>query len=339
MEPHDLPHNPVHERQVFENNLDNAETLRWADCPERLRKEVSPLARFIVDPQLQQDLTAVPAEQLDLTDTSPAVSEQEIMDYKMEAVSIAAQNERSEIGKNNKNAYHDAEHARQVIDRTEQLIKTSRVRVTRDRARSLFIAAAYHDAEHPGVARRPHPQNFSVEQHSAGLADAYAREHGLSLRQRVEANADIISTTFWDGKIKPFTQSEQILHLADLGGYMESLPEWLEQSLSVSTENAKAATKSDYVKAWLDEPDFDKAVRQWIAGQGAFIKYALRPPHDHYQKQNITPGESWSAEGALQEKENYIKELSTNQSNPKLAEDVTKIRQTLQQLRDKYGKQ
>lgn len=337
-----VPYNPAHERLVVEGKLDQAMTVRWVECPDRVRQEVSPLARFIVTPELQQAITAAPEEQLELVDASPEVTNTEIAEYKLEALQLAEANVQSEVGKDNQHAYHNAEHTRQVIDRVEQLIKASQIKPTRDGARALFIAAAYHDAEHPGVARRPHPQDFSVEQHSAGLADAYAREHGFSLRQRVETNTAIIGTSFWDGKIQPVTELEQALQLADLGGYMEGLPDWLEQSLGVAAENATLVPSPKFVEAWLHEPDFDKAVQQWLVGQEAFIKYILRPAHDRYQQhyiQRTEPGaEVWSAELALQEKEAFIKGLLMDINRADQADSAEQIRQALRGLRASYAK-
>ena len=332
------PQTAEQKRLAFERQLDQAQTRRWSETPDRLRSEVSPLVRFIATPELQQSLTTA-GEDLELIDRSAPVTPEQVGEYYREAMHVVETQERLEVGQENVNAYHNADHTRQTVDRTMRLILDVEPKLSANQARAALIAAAFHDAEHPGMARRPDPEQISVEQHSARLADAYARDQQLTLLQRVEVQTAIVGTSFWDAKLKPYTQLEKLVQLADLGGYMENLDEWVEQSLDVAAEFAKLPNPPDNVKAWLHAADTEAAVEQWLKGQAGFIEYFLRPAHNAFKAEYITSPATWHPEVSLQEKEEVVAQLLADIIPVEYQSYQAKIISRLEQLRLEHGPQ
>lgn len=323
---------------ALEARLTSAKTIKWSGCPRQVLDEVTPLAQFIVSPDLQRAVAAVGLEQLELADQSSPASDQDIADGKTEAMIIVLALEQSDIARDHKPLYHNAEHARQTIQRIEQLIRSSKKPLTQEQVRACFVAAAYHDAGHPGYSRKANELDPSIEQDAAKLADDYATEHGLTLRQRSEIYTAIIATSFWDPAIQPTTQIEHMLQLADLGGYMESLNEWIEQSLQVASETAATQPVPPFVANWLYAADIQTAVQQWLTGQGAFIKFVLRPAHNKFAEHYVADAQEWTAESALHEKEATVAGMIQNPTDSAYGEFFARISQTLTELRGRYGK-
>lgn len=321
-------------RFAFEKQLDNAKSPRWTEVPNWVCAKVSPLARFIATPELQNELMAA-GEEFDITDPSVTVTKAEVEEYYDEACKIIGQQVEREAALEKKNPYHNVKHTRQVVDRVMKLILDTKPTLSAHQARAALVAAAFHDVEHPGVVQSPR-SDISVEQYSARLGDIYARDH-LNLRQRVEVQTATLGTSFWDQKLQPYTQMEKIVRLADLGGYMENPTEWINQSLDVAVEYAQQQNLPENVKAWLSAEDIFIAVHQWLSGQLHFIQHFLRPAHDQFKAQYISASVAWPPEESLQQKETVIAKLLVEPVSAEYHQYLEQIITTLERLRSEYA--
>lgn len=205
-------------------------------------ERISPNARDIKIPRLKD---AIQREGLE----GPAkiLSELELKD----ALEKVFARQKGEFEKEHSNFYHNADHLKEVVSRTDNLL--SQLQGIEPGARQLMlIAAAFHDFGHPGKSKRDEPDGFSSEEYSAQFADQFAETLGLSVRQRVELYGLIIGTTFGSKNIKPETRNEKLLAIADIGGFTKKWDEWVIESADVLMEEDDASWPKD-VKEWLEK--------------------------------------------------------------------------------------
>lgn len=312
----------------FENNLDKAKAPVWAECPNWVKAEVSPLLRFVSSPDLQRDLTAPDAQaQFTSERIDDHVNDEYIDTLRLSAHRLIETYIRDASGEGDEvNAYHNGEHDRQVVDRVARLLKLTHPRVSTQAAEAIVVAATFHDVHHPGgPAKLREDDGLSYEQHSLISADAVAQNPeniaeviGVSktftLEQRAMVASAIIGTTFGDPMVKPYTQVERIMKLADIGGYMEDREEWIQQSIEVANEYANLDNYGEnelpppFVVAWLVKPNLESAVAEWLQGQTNFINYELLRPHQEFHQLHIDPVDAnaqseWAIiDASLQEK-------------------------------------
>lgn len=153
--------------------------------------------------------------------------------------------------------YHNLSHTKAVIKRILQLAKQAKLKS--EEKQLIQIAGLFHDYIH-GAREFSQAQNNSFEQQSATVADKILRSLGYSIVQRVQVYALIISTTFANEKIRPYTLLEKLLVCADLGGFNNSEKGWLRESLSVTLE----ASTIKRPKTFMD----------WLNQQEKFLQYA-----------------------------------------------------------------
>lgn len=344
--------------EQFEQALDRAKAPAWAECPAWLKTAVSPLVRFISSEDLQRDIAAPDAEARFIAEhIEDQVSDEYIETLRLAAHKLIENYQRRESGTvQDDNAYHNADHDRQVVDRVARLLKISHPRVSTQAAEAVIMAATFHDVQHPGgPAKLRVDDGLSYEQYSQTVADAEAlnpdsvkqvigTEKEFTLEQRAILASAIIGTTFGDPMVKPFTQIERIMKLADIGGYMESREEWIEQSIEVADEYANLDNYNEddlpppFVVAWLVKPDLDAAMAEWLQGQTNFIAYELLKPHQEFQQLHMDPDDqSAQAEWrrmneSLQEKVTMVETLKVDSTTPAYRDIATNIRGSLQEI-------
>lgn len=313
---------------LFEKNLDKAKAPMWAECPAWVKAEVSPLLRFVSSPDLQLDLTAPDAQTRFTSErVDDHVSDEYIDTLRLSAHRLIESYIReASVDGDDINAYHNGDHDRQVVDRVARLLKMTRPRVSTQAAEAVVVAATFHDVHHPGgPAKLREDDGLSYEQYSQRAADAEALdpesvkqiigiEKVFTLEQRSILASAIIGTTFGDPMVKPYTQVERIMRLADIGGYMEDREEWIEQSIEVANEYANLDNYGEqelpppFVVAWLVKPNLESAVAEWLQGQTNFINYELLKPHQEFHQLHIDPADAnvqsdWALiDASLQEK-------------------------------------
>lgn len=344
--------------EQFERALDTAKAPAWTECPAWLKTVVSPLVRFISSPDLQHDLTAPDAESRFRAEHV----EDEVSDEYVETLRLAAHKliknylQRDGGAFQDENAYHNADHDRQVVDRVARLLKMSHPRVSTQAAEAVIMAATFHDVQHPGgPAKLRVDDGLSYEQYSQTVADDEAlnpdsvkqvigTEKEFTLEQRAILASAIIGTTFGDPMVKPFTQIERIMKLADIGGYMESREEWIEQSIEVADEYANLDNYNpdelppSFVVAWLVKPDLDAAMTEWLRGQTNFITYELLTPHQEFHQLHMDPDDQnaqaeWRRmDDSLQEKITMIETLKVDATTPAYRDVAINVRGSLQAI-------
>lgn len=352
----------VSPHEVVERALDKAQAPAWRECPQWLKRDISPLCRFISGETLQKDLLDPGAEQEFQTD----LAENEVADAYIDSLVLAAKQliarvEAAETADDNPNAYHNAEHDRQVVERVAMLIKISKPseqhpRVSQEEAEVLIFAAVYHDVDHPGGPALLRPEDGkSYEQHAVEIADEFARneadvlaaigiEKKFSLRQRAMLASAMIGTTFGDMYVQPQTYIERVMKVADLGGYMNDAAEWIDQSIEVADEycnldvldrGGEEELPKTFLLSWLLKPNLDAAVTEWIKGQRGFITYELNAPHNEFQREHIDMADpavssAWSdIQKSLDDKSNLVSGMQTDPGNPKYADIIKIVRDNL----------
>lgn len=364
----DTPRKVQQERRQLEDELAQANSKHWHECPVWLKRSISLLAEFITVEPLQRDILALdqskgsavlqefvdnePADEAYIaTALEQAIADIDAKEARMEKADPAEQSD-SESGEGSwhddgSNDYHNTEHDRQVARRLGKLMRASVPPPTKQEVRVRFMAAVYHDDEHPSgpaIIR----DGLSYEQNTVTTVDAMAIKQGMNIYERILLATTILGTTFAD-KIKPTNQSELMLKLADIGGYMESCEEWIRQSLAVPKEAIKACerriiTKAEippYMKAWMDQPDFESAQAAWLVGQQNFIDFELRLNHKRYKSEYIQ-ADHWDIDPLLDEKEQLVKALQGTQNPPAslLIGEMNRINQSidsqLRQIWERY---
>ncbi len=341
--------------EQFENKLDKAKAPMWAECPAWVKTEVSPLLRFVSSPDLQRDLTAPDAQARFTSERIVDHVSDEYIDTLRSAAHSLIQNYMNEaIANGDKvNAYHNAEHDRQAVDRVARLLKITHPRVSTQVAEAIIVAATYHDVLHPGgPAKLREGDGLSYEQRSLIAADAVAQNSEnieevigesktFTLEQRVMVASAIIGTTFGDPMVKPYTQVERIMKLADIGGYMEDRKEWIDQSIEVANEYAnldnyaKDELPPPFVVAWLVKPNLESAVAEWLQGQTNFINYELLKPHQEFHQLHVDAADAsaqseWALiDDSLQEKVAMINTLKQTPGDEDHRAVMTSIRASL----------
>jgi hypothetical protein len=322
-----------------------------------VKQAVSPLLRFVNAPDLQRDLSSDDAEATFAAEhIEDEVSNDYIDQLRLQAHALIETYVRSDEAAEDPNAYHNAEHDRQVVDRVARLLKISHPRVSTQAAEAVIVGAVFHDVHHPGgPAKLRIDDGMSYEQYSQRAADTEAIdpasvkqiigiEKVFTLEQRAILASAIIGTTFGDPKVKPYTQIERIMKLADIGGYMEDREEWIQQSIDVADEYANLDNYGDtdlpppFVIEWLIKPDNDAAQAEWLQGQTNFINYELLKPHQEFQQLHMNlDDESAQAEwrnmnASLQEKVAMIDTLKANPSASMYSDVATNVRGSLRDV-------
>ncbi len=159
-----------------------------------------------------------------------------------------------------RNKYHNAEHASEVINRVKAIFARDNG-IKPNVQRLIRIAAAFHDLGHSGKTLRKAADGLSNEEYAAVLADQWIVDTKikLSVNQRVKLYALIIGTTFGNHAIKPETKAEQILAIADIGGFVNSWEWWVKESALVLKEISKSQRP--------------KTMEEWLNGRLAFLDH------------------------------------------------------------------
>jgi hypothetical protein len=156
------------------------------------------------------------------------------------------------------NPYHNAEHAAEVADRLEVLLK--KLNLEAWRADVLRVAALFHDFGHSGRTMRDANDGLTNEEYAAVQADAYAKQKGFSVYQRILLQGEIIGTTFGNAEVKPETYEEKTLAIADIGGFSKSWDKWIAESAAVLKETPLEARS--------------KTIDEWLVGRAKFLDWA-----------------------------------------------------------------
>lgn len=152
--------------------------------------------------------------------------------------------------------YHNSRHTLEgVLPRTQEALRVLQPPVSIWEQQALQIAAGFHDYKHSGRAIRKADEEMSPEEAdairaegglsneevAANAADVFAKEKGLSVKQRVLIYGAIIGTTFGNPTIQPQTRLEKILAVADRAGYASTTnEEWMRESVNVLRERRVA---------------------------------------------------------------------------------------------------
>ena len=357
----------------LEGEFAQANSWHWRECPAWLKKDVSLLAQFISAEALQKDLLALDQNQGsdalrelmddrivdesyiadlvkqaedDIARKETALAEKHTVAGSVEVATIADEVENWDDD-TTPHDYHNPTHDRQVVQRLVKLIRVSEPPLTQQMARVLLMAAAHHDDEHPSGPALVR-EDLSYEQISVVVADELAVKRGMNIYERTMLATTILGTTFAD-KIHPTNHVELMLKLADIGGYMESNEEWIKQSLDVPKEAVRACVRGiiskaeipPYMKAWLDQPDFESARAAWLVGQQNFISYELRPNHNTYKNRYLSR-DDWEIDSYLDEKERLVQALQgkTSAAPDMSIAEMTRINETIDrrllQIWEKY---
>ncbi|PIW36392.1 MAG: hypothetical protein COW24_05520 [Candidatus Kerfeldbacteria bacterium CG15_BIG_FIL_POST_REV_8_21_14_020_45_12] len=304
---------------------------------------ISTTAKYIPTPELIRSI----GEEVKLhgeirPDDSPEITAEELIQLRDKTLSTM-----TELGlvPSNENAYHNESHITAAVCRTSALIveynagpQSRKISVTE--ARGLLLAAAAHDADHTGKAKRESSSdNFTAEQYAANVADAIARQEGMSVHVRQLIARSILSTSFWEHPtnphIKPQTTVERILQQADIGGYVyepEFFPKDKSFEQTISKDGQTVGDRESNLQ-WLQDSfnvakeQMDNAIAPaprsievWLKGQRGFLYY-LRAQHDSMVEaafpQHIIDRDAgiievdpeWIWEKRLREKEQLVEEL------------------------------
>jgi hypothetical protein len=255
--------------------------------------EVTPTAKHIKGGELLADLREGGVEK---EDTGPELTAEQLQQIVDEVLSRL-----EALDAKRKNPYHNVEHTRGVVGRLQDLMLSQKNPISAREAQALIVAAAFHDYGHSGLRTR---EKFSADQirgevahdefeglaqrngfaTSEGLsnedlaamaADAFAKDLGLSNRQRVQIAGGIAATTFGLGRnIEPGTPGEKLLEEADLSGYTGSVAEWMHDSIGVAQEMADEGVIPDTPVKWLEgQRDFLKFLNK-VQSEGAKVAWA-----------------------------------------------------------------
>lgn len=178
-----------------------------------------------------------------------------------------------EFDRGRKLAYHNVNHTRSVYTRVGQLLK--KAKLSQSDNQLLKFAALFHDLIH-GPKNGKHLQDdLTFEEQSAIEADFYGEKIGLSTRQRVVLYGLIISTTFSNPNIRPFTKMEKNLVIADLGGFNHSCQAWLLESWQV-TQEIPQELRPTSLQNWLSEQNkFLEYVRERLTPEALELSWEL----------------------------------------------------------------
>ena len=196
-----------------------------------------------------------------------------------------------------KHPYHNADHTREVLDRTKEILAFE-PEIPAPEAQAAQFAALFHDFRHTGKTLRQAPDGLSNEQLASIIADHHAKAKGFSLSQRVLSRGIILGTTFGNPSIKPETRLERIVAMADIGGFRKPWDDWVEESARVLQE-ADPATRPKDLAAWLK-------------GRKGFLTGFIRP-----RLEALPPAkQAWEKE--LKDKEDIVDRLIAGDTGPDL---------------------
>lgn len=203
----------------------------------------------------------------------------------------------ADIDAKEKHPYHNADHTKEVSDRTKEILAFE-PGIAVPEAQAAQFAALFHDFRHTGKTLRQAPDGLSNEQLASIIADHHAKAKGFSLNQRVLIRGIILGTTFGNPNIKPETHLERIVAMADIGGFRKSWNDWVEESARVLQE-ADPATRPKDLAAWLK-------------GRKGFLTGFIRP------RLEALPSAKQAWENELREKEDIVDRLIAGESGPDL---------------------
>lgn len=216
---------------------------------------------------------------------------------------------KQEKAKGQRNPYHNADHAQEVLARLNFLLsQLTEFGIPLSDSQTMEFAALFHDYGHPGKVEAKDGTN---ERYSAGQADKFVKSVGLSAQQQTLLNNLIMATAMLD---KPLpgkrTDLERIFTLADGADWLNTPEEWLESRANVLMEvKFSGRPLPEDIKVWLDESCLGWVRERRIPKQGG----DLENPWDN--KELMTKLQE-VCEEKLSEKEAIVAELIFNPKSP-----------------------
>jgi len=199
------------------------------------------------------------------------------------------------------NPYHNKQHALEVNERFSQLLEVEGL--TEQYGQLGDVASLFHDFRHAGTTKREAADGMSNEEMAALEADKFAKEKGFSVRQRVIISSLIIGTTFGNPEVSTTTDLENLLSLADVGGFIKSWDDWVKECADVLTEMPMGLRPT--------------TIEGWLKTRVGFLKFFIQPKMTEAAKR------IWGQ--ALTEKIGIVENLLANPDQPEMTVVKEKI--------------
>lgn len=150
-----------------------------------------------------------------------------------------------------KNPYHNANHTRDVCDRTLELMNHNQFRITKGEMAVLAMATPF-DNYGPDV-KGFHDELWGKE-FAAVAAQRVAKEVGFTPPQRVEVLDCVLSTEMGltnESAMAPQSRPARLLAAANLGGVIQPNETFLDEAAAVLAEQPEKARPAT-VQEWVD---------------------------------------------------------------------------------------
>lgn len=251
---------------------------------ENLAAKIIPNAEIIFSDELRADV---------LNEGAFDVSGEVFSKEEMGAIEQDIMTRLKAIDEKKRNPYHNADHAKDVLDRVRELLKESGVPA--DEAQVMELAALYHDYDHPGKIVEPGLNEIN----SAKEADNFAKAKGLSVKQRVMLQGLIIGTTVKKEGVGARTKLEKLFALADGADWTKAPEQWLRSRASLIREVEIWDPKylPEDINAWLDKglkwfreritPEVEKLWGEKLIEKEEIVRNLLKNRKNPFDKINL----------------------------------------------------